>query len=296
MKLTRILPFIIPIVLTACADNTVSESISVSDSLPITETAAPESAESDSSDASTTDSTETNSDTDYIGICGEVFEPEMFKEDPDAVLNMYLYYRTDYGYTALFDGRTYNSYNDPEKFDLENWECTERCEAASGGYFIINKGDKIGSLTCTDAFAEYYVNDVSPLNDAFGLMSSSVCFEGEIEVTGYIDRYDGDEGYVEEGELHFYPDGESWQGLPVEYDSFYWTYSLKDGTLVYAPFRLSLGVISDYSALDLERDIPQGSTAHMKLVLKDLQLNYVNNNFGNYTISTATIVSAEKID
>ena len=72
----------------------------------------------------------------------EVFEPEMFKEDPDAVLNMYLYYRTDYGYTALFDGRTYNSYNDPEKFDLENWECTERCEAASGGYFIINKGDK----------------------------------------------------------------------------------------------------------------------------------------------------------
>lgn len=292
MKFTCVLPFIIPIMLTACADNTAS------DSLPITETVALESAESDTSDTEIAGSAELTSETDtnYTGVCGEVFEPEMFKEDPDAVLNMYLYYRTDYGYTALFDGKTYNSFDNPEKFDLDNWECTEQCEAASGGYFIINKGDKIGSLTCTDAFAEYYVNDVSPLNDAFGLMSSSVCFEGEIEVTGYIDRYDGDEGYVEEGELHFYPDGESWQGLPVEYDSFYWTYSLKDGTLVYAPFRLSLGVISDYSALDLERDIPQGSTAHMKLVLKDLQLNYVNTNFGNYTISTATIVSAEKID
>lgn len=128
------------------------------------------------------------------------------------------------------------------------------------------------------------------------MMSSIVCFEGEIEVTGYIDRFDGNEGYVEEGELYLYPDGESWQGLPLEYDSYYWSYALKDGTLVYAPFRLSLGVISDYSALGLESDIPQGSTAHMKLVLKDLQLNYVNTNFGGYTISTAVIVSAEKID
>lgn len=298
MKLTRILLFIIPIVLTACADNTVSESISVSDSLSITETAASESMESDSSDVKTTDSTETNSDTDYIGICGEVLKPENFKENPDAVLNMYLYYRTDYGYTALFDGKTYNSYDDPEKFDLDKWECTERCEAASGGYFIINEGDKIGNLTCTGAFAEYYINDVSPLNDPFGLMSSSVFFDGEIEVTGYIDRYDGDEGYVKEGELHFYPDGENWQGLPIPYQPYnsYWTYSLKDESLIYAPFRISLGVISDYSPLDLERDIPQGSTAHMKLVLKNLQLNYVNTNFGGYTISTATIVSAEKID
>ena len=96
--------------------------------------------------------------------------------------------------------------------------------------------------------------------------------------------------------MHFYPDGESWQGLPVEYDSFYWTYSLKDGTLVYAPFRLSLGVISNYSALDLERDIPQGSTAHMKLVLKDIGLVYGDGDFSGYTISSAVIVSAEKID
>lgn len=296
MKFTCVLPFIIPIMLTACADNTASESISASDSLPITETVALESAESDTSDTEIADSAEITSDTDtnYTGICGEVFEPEMFKEDPDAVLNMYLYYRTDYGYTALFDGKTYNSFDNPEKFDLAKWECTEQCEAASGGYFIINKGDKIGNLTCTDAFAKYYINEV--YDNSFGLMSSSVCFEGEIKVTGYVDRYDGNEGYVEEGELHFYPDGESWQEMPIEYNSRYLLYSLKDERLIYAPFRISLGVVSDYSALDLERDIPQGSTAHMKLVLKDLQLNYVNTNFGSYTISTATIVSAEKID
>lgn len=295
MKLTRILPLIIPIILTACADNTVSESTGVSDSLPVTETAAPERMESDTAET-ITGGGETKSDTDskYTGVCGEVFEPEMFEEDPDAVLNMYLYYRTDYGYTALFDGKTYNSHDDPKKFDLDNWECTERGEAASGGYFIINKGDKIGVLTCTDAFAEYYLDEV--YDNGFGLMSMSICFEGEIEVTGYIDRFDGNEGYVEEGELYLYPDGESWQGLPLKYGSSYRSYVLKDGTLVYTPFRLSLGVISDYSALDLESDIPQGSTAHLKLVLKDLRLNYVNTSFGGYTISTASIVSAEKID
>lgn len=296
MKFIRILPLLIPIIFTACADNTTSESISTSapDSLSITETAAPESQESDNSDTET-DSTEAAPD--YIGVCGEVFEPENFEEKPDKVLNEFLYYQTDYGYTALFDGKTYNSYDDPEKFDLDRWECTENCEAASGGFFIVNKGDNIGGLTCTDASSEYFINTKYSIYDAFGLMSSNIRFEGEIEVTGYIDRFDGNEGYVDEGELLFYPDGESWQGLPVPYETHYYNiYSLKDERLIYAPFRFSLGVIYNYSSLDLERDIPQGSTAHMKLVLKDIQLKYVNTNFDGYTISTATIVSAEKID
>lgn len=297
MKLIRFLPLMIPIILTACANNTVSESISSpEDSLPITEEAAvPESRESDSSDI-TGDSAATTSD--LIGICGEVFDPASFEERPDYVLNIYLYYRTDYGYTALFDGKTYNSYDDPEKFDLDEWRCTEQCEAASGGFFTVNKGDNIGGLTCTDAYAEYFINPQPNYDwDSFGLMNSTVCFEGEIEVTGYIERYNGNEGYVEEGEMNFYPDGESWQGLPIPYDYHYYnTYSMNDGRLLYAPFRLSLGVIYDYSALDLERDIPLGSTVHMKCVLKDIQLKYVNTNFGGYTISTATIVSAERID
>ncbi|MBP0984729.1 MAG: hypothetical protein J6A19_13490 [Oscillospiraceae bacterium] len=296
MKHIRILLFIIPITLTACTNNAVSESISsCEDSLLITEdNSALESRESNSSDI-TDVCVDTTSN--LIGICGEAFDPINFEKRPEYVLNEFLYYRTNYGYTALFDGESYNSYDDPDKFDLDAWRCTEQCQPASGGFFMVNKGENVGGLTCTDAYAEYFINTEFSNNVSFGLMSSTVCFDGEIEVTGYVDRFDGNEGYVDDGELYFYPDGESWQGLPIPYEnSYFWTYSLKDGRLMYAPFRLSLGVVYDYSALDLERNIPQGSTAHMKLVLKDIQFNYVNSNFGEYTISTATIVSAERID
>lgn len=296
MKLNRILPVMIPVFLTACTSSNVSENKSSHEdiSLITEDNSALESRESSSSDI-TDISVDTTSN--LIGVCGEKFDPESFEERPDYTLNEYRYYRTDYGYTALFDGESYNSYDDPDKFDLDAWICTEQCEPASGGFFMVDKGDNVGGLTCTDAYAEYYINTEFSNNVSFGLMSSTVCFNGEIEVTGYVDRFDGNEGYVDDGELYFYPDAESWQGLPIPYESsYYWTYSLKDGRLMYAPFRLSLGVVYDYSALDLERNIPQGSTAHMKFVLKDIQFNFVNSNFGGYAISTAKIVSAEKID
>lgn len=97
---------------------------------------------------------------------------------------------------------------------------------------------------------------------------------------------------MREGEVFFYPDGDSWQGLPLPYADYdrYLTYHIKDGSILYAPFRISL----DYSAPDI--DIPQGSAAHIKCVIKGLRLRYVNTNFGSYTISTATVVSAEMID
>lgn len=293
MKLTRILPLIIPLMLTACASSTVpdtSSSQQVSQSTnSVTESSSPESSSSDNRDDSLSDLPE------LIGICGEKLDSASFEKDPDELLDDLLYYHTDYGYTALFDGKTYNFIDEPDKFDVLLKVDTDVSEATSGGFFIINKGDTIGGLTCTDANATYFIDPVDH-NYPFALYDSTVCFDGEIEVSGYIDRMDGNEGYVEDGELDFYPDGESWQGLPIPFDYYYYqTYFMKDENLVYAPFRISLGVVYDYSAMDLERDIPKGSTAHMKLVLKDLQLKYINTNFGGYTISTATIVSAEKM-
>ncbi len=235
-------------------------------------------------------------DAELIGVCGEALDPISFEERPDYALSEFLYYQVEYGYTALLDGNTYNSYENPEKFGLDK-QCTEQCEAASDGFYIVSKGESIGGLTCTDAYAEYFINTTYPAAAPFGLMSSTVGFDGEIEVAGYIDRYNGDEGYVRDGELHFYPDSESWQGLPMPYaDHYYQTYSMKDGGLVYVPFRLSLGSVYDYSALDLEHNIPQGSTVHVKCVLKDVQFKYVNSNFGEYAMSSATVVSVERID
>lgn len=302
MKLVRILPLLLPVMLTACANNAVSSGSESADSSKpsksmIEESSLPSSPESDISDAANDSSSTASESTELVGVCGDVLDEASFEERPDSELNELLYYRTDYGYMGSFDGKTYNSNTDPDKFDLDTMTCNEECEAASGGFFIVKKGDNIGGLTCTDAYAEYFLNKNNAYDfPGFALIGSGVSFEGEFEVSGYIDRFDGNEGYVEEGELYFYPDGDCWQGLPVIYgDTTYFTYILKDDSLAYVPFRLSLGTIYDYSAIDLERDIPQGSSVHMNLVLKDLQLNYANTNFGGFTISTATIVSAERI-
>lgn len=294
MKFNRIILLMLPVFLTACANNNVPESISSREDILLT---AEENFSQENNSFDTTDIS-VDAASNLIGVCGEEFEPASFEKIPDDLhFNDFLYYRTDYGYTALFDGESYNSYDDTDKFDLETGRRTEQCEPASGGFFMVNKGKNIGGLTCTDAYAEYFINKEFSNKDSFGLMSSTVCFDGEIEVTGYVDRYNGNEGYVQAGELHFYPDAESWQGLPIPYEkSYYRTYSMNDGRLMCAPFRLSLGIVDDYSELDLEHIILQGSTAHMKFVLKDIQFNYANSNFGWYTISTATIVSAKRID
>lgn len=295
MKLIRILPLIAPLILTACAYSTSSDNISSpGNSITVSDNATVgESNVNDSSNAGDDNST---AEPKLIGVCGEVINPENFDERPDYALNEYLYYRTDYGCAALFDGEIYNSHDDPDKFNFDEWQCTEQCKPASGGFFAVNVGDSVGGLTCIDACAEYFLNENNSVNASFGLMNSTVCFEGEVEVTGYVDRFEGYEGYVDEGELYFYPDGESWNGLPIPYDdSGYHTFYLNDESLMYTPVRLSLGTVYDYSGLGLEYDIPQGTTTHLKCVLKDIQLKYVNSSFGGYTISTAVIVSAEVI-
>lgn len=294
MKFFKAIPLLLPIMLTACADSSIPENTTIpEESQSVTEKTTP----LVSTESTVSTSNENNSaESGYVGICGETFDPASFEERPDYVLNEYLYYRTDYGYTELFDGKIYNSYDNPDKFNLDEWQCTDQCTASSEGYFMINKGDKLGKLICTDAYAEYFLNTKYASGDSFGLMSSAVSFEGEIEVTGYVDRFDGNEGYVEEGDLFFYPDDESWQGLPIpfrDYDCL--TFCLKDERLMYSPFRLSLGSVYDYSELDLESIIPQGSTAHVRCILKDLQFKYSNSNFGGFEISSATVASAEII-
>ncbi len=234
----------------------------------------------------------------FTGYGGEALKREMFveKSDPNETKPNFvsLHCELNYGYTALFDGSTYNSYDEPEKFDFENWEAIEIPEAVMGDYFILSEGDKAGGLTCSRAVSSYII--IPGSIDEPHLYRSFVCFDGEVEVTGYVDRCDGDEAYMDEGQLLFYPDGDSWRGLPVPCRAQYFTYHMNDGGFVYAPFRLSLGTVYDYPSLGLEHDIPQGTTAHMKLVLKDIGLVYGDGDFSGYTISSAVIVSAEKID
>lgn len=230
-----------------------------------------------------------------IGYGGEALERESFVRFPNETNpdSKWVNCETDYGFIAVFDGNTYNSYDNPEKFDFENWQCTESCEAASGGDFIIGVGDEVGGLTCSRAGSNYCM--APGILDEPQLYHSFACFDGEAEVTGYVYRCDGHEAYMDEGQLLFYPDGDSWRGLPVPCRTEYFTYLMSDGGFVHAPFQISLGTVYDYPSLDIERDIPQGSTAHMRFVLKDIGLAYGDGDFSGFTISSAVIVSSEKI-
>lgn len=278
------------LLLTACgAESTPSEQ-------PPTHDASTEVSPSVSSSEPEKEESADNNDG-FTGYGGEALKREMFveKSDPNETNPNFvsLHCELNYGYTALFDGSTYNSYDEPEKFDFENWEAIEIPEAVMGDYFIFSEGDKAGGLTCSRAVSSYII--IPGSIDEPHLYRSLVCFDGEVEVTGYVNRFNGDEAYMDEGQLVFYPD-DSWRGLPIPCNSKYFTYFMKDGGFVCAPFMLSLGTVYDYPSLGLEHDIPQGSTAHMRFVLKDIGLVYGDGDFSGYTISSAVIVSAEKID
>ena len=296
MKIKKLACLIIaPIILAACADSTSSIITSSENDLSVADAVL--NTESNQSVSTDTQSESTDTEAQLIGVCGEILDPESFVEEDLHNYGLFdLYYYMDYGYISLLDGKIYNSYDNPDKFDLEEWKCTEQCEPSSGGVFSVSEGDVIGGLTCTLAEADYYMITGNTINDPFGLIATNVYFDGEVEVTGYIYCNNGNEGYVDEGEMHFYPD-DSWSGLPIPYFSNYWTYAFEDDLLIYAPFRLSLGTIYDYPDLDfdLERYMSQGETVRVECVLKDIQLKYRNTNFGGWTISKATIESIEII-
>jgi len=100
-----------------------------------------------------------------------------------------------------------------EKFDVNTFE--GKC---STEYKRINVGDKFGSLTVKKAYTLFteqywYENNFSDVPGAY-LSDCYIEFEGEVEMTGYVEVTPDDTLYGEGGDMKFYPDGDSSVLLP----------------------------------------------------------------------------------
>lgn len=292
MKLFRILPLIMPLFLASCADSS-----NLNSSAPTSGNASITSPATENVSTPAKEETEEIPDEDCVtGVCGERMNRKKFKLSPDTDL-LYLYQK-DCGYASLFDGKIYNSADNPDKFNLEEWCCVEDCTASSGDIFIVRKGDKINGLTCKNACAEYYIDVAGEDGERFGLRSCMLSFDGEAELTGYIDCFGQNEGYYDEGAIMFYPDEESLNGFPLSYMGEYYTYQFHDGRLINTPMCIMrLGTIYDYPQLNLEQDIALGSTVKARCVFRNFEVIYCNRNCADVFSSTsAELVSVEIID
>ena len=99
-----------------------------------------------------------------------------------------------------------------EKFDVNTGD--GKC---STEYFRINIGDKFCSLTVKNAYTIFGDNpQLGSFSDVHGAYILDCCveFDGEIEMTGYVNITPTDTLYGEGGDMTFYPDGVSSVMIP----------------------------------------------------------------------------------
>ncbi len=106
-----------------------------------------------------------------------------------------------------------------EKFDVNSFE--GKC---STEYMRIKVGDKFGTLTVKNAYTLFEDKSWNPeddFSDIPGIYISDRCveFDGELEMTGYVEVTPEDTLYGMGGDMIFYPDGDSSVILP-DFDYF----------------------------------------------------------------------------
>ena len=135
----------------------------------------------------------------------------------DTYMNQYDMPQVDYGLVRLSTGTYYDSETNPDWFATD--EFTYSGETVPLGELkTFSVGDKIGSLTVTDAatlFQPAYVyDDDDSKHKAWSIFSTHISLDGEIKLTG-IARYFFDEQYtIGSGDIHIIPDA-SYAGMPV---------------------------------------------------------------------------------
>lgn len=99
-----------------------------------------------------------------------------------------------------------------EEFDINTGEGKYSTE-----YMRINVGDKFGSLTVKKAYTLFArPTEMNSFSDVPGAYISDCCveFDGEIELTGYVNITPIDTFYGEGGDMEFFPDGDSSVKIP----------------------------------------------------------------------------------
>ena len=170
-----------------------------------------------------------------------VYTSEISENSPGSLALIEEYIRAGEGaFTVKCEGFAYgfipqralNHIDDPELFkdpgDGEIISFLGDEDKISTDYMRIKVGDKFGTLTVKSAytiFSEHpWLKEFSETPGAY-ISEGKIEFEGEVELTGYVDVWE-DNGYQGAGGIMvFYPDGDSSVKIPI----ISYAYYLEDG-------------------------------------------------------------------
>lgn len=118
--------------------------------------------------------------------------------------------------------RALNRADDPEMFkgtgDGEIYEFLGSEDKFSADYIRINVGDKFGSLTVKSAYTLFsddrFLESFSEIPGAY-ISGGAIEFDGETELTGYVNVWEDSDYQGAGGTMVFYPDGGSGTKIPV---------------------------------------------------------------------------------
>lgn len=208
---------------------------------------------------------------------------ETFNEE-NFINNAYIV--TCEGFAYAFTSTPDNSFNpvqDPDKFEAYEggvYEYIGENIAPSGEYYRVEAGDKFGELTVKNAVTEFFANYADYRNKGINgayQYGGKLEFEGELELTGYVQVSEENEGYDEGGEIRFVPDNECVDKIPV----MKYEVNEENGEIQHCPIgnwdsnahndvnRFSLGNIYDYD-IDLDGLEPGERMTHVKITIGDI--------------------------
>ncbi len=218
----------------------------------------------------------------------------------------------DGDYSVACDGFAYaftskHSFNPVQNPDLfERFEDSDMVEyigdeiAPSSEYYRVEPGDKFGELTVKSAETGFYSNyaDYDERISGAYTYSGMIEFDGELELTGYIQVSRPNEGYDEGGEIRFVPDNEFVDKIPI----IKYSVNEEKNVVEHSPMsncdsnayndfnRFSLGNLHDYD-IDLD-GLEEGERfTHVKITIGDI----VSMGLTYFADIDAKLLSLEKI-
>ncbi len=185
--------------------------------------------------------------------------------------------------------------NDSEYFDYlgEEFDVNTGEGKYSTEYMRINVGDKFGSLTVKSAYTLFSRPvGMKSFSDIPGAYISDCCveFDGEIELTGYVEVTPEDTLYGTGGDMYFWPDGDSSVKIP---EFLYYT-NPKTGEICHFSGSHFYGTGGSYSIgnmykVDCDTSSVQPGDTFVKVKVTLDNVRYVPGDFGGLKVDLKSI-------
>jgi|GEM_PF-2000847 len=211
----------------------------------------------------------------YNATYASLTPEEAFLRHQSDVETYQAYWSNEFAFTRKSMGVGYNSIDDPDFVNTETFELNvDPLPENTNELIKISVGDVIDGLTVTGTSFSYRHNATgeTAIDKQY---TTSFALDGEVTLTGYIGVACEEEGYIQSGDIFFYPDPEMAEKLPFSASTFEEPVSLTwlNDFYIYTDIpRFTLGSIYGemYQDVDISAIPNDGTMNHVEIKLTDV--------------------------